>query len=291
MDAESVQHGFLFNGRVFTNVDFPGAIATVAYGINTSGEIVGVYYDSAGAHGFLLKKKAYSSINFPHASDTYVFGINDAGATAGEYQDASGATHGFTHSGGVFNRVDVPGAALTSLRPHQERRQRGRCCDRQPQRGPWRDRPLVGSLGDQRTTDNLRRSYMTRTLLQSVAILAIAFFAGQSCLLSAQAAPAERGREIQGEFGLRRSLGLPLNSLGAAQQTATAGSGLDAIALGLARKKSYHFRSVDYPGSQYSLVLDFNDETAVGQFAYPISSVAFYFRGHVLPPDQHHGWR
>lgn len=116
VDAESVQHGFLFNGRVFTNVDFPGAIATVAYGINTGGEIVGVYYDSAGAHGFVLKKKAYSSINFPHASDTYVFGINDAGATAGEYQDASGATHGFTHAGGVFNRVDVPGAAITSLR-------------------------------------------------------------------------------------------------------------------------------------------------------------------------------
>ena len=116
VDAENVQHGFLFNGRVFTNVDFPGAIATLAYGINTSGEIVGVYYDSAGAHGFLLKNKAYSSINFPHASNTYAYGINDAGATAGEYEDSSNATHGFTRSGGVFSRVDVRGAALTSLR-------------------------------------------------------------------------------------------------------------------------------------------------------------------------------
>jgi uncharacterized membrane protein len=118
---------------------------------------------------------------------------------------------------------------------------------------------------------------MTRTLLQSVAILAIAFFAGQSCRLSAQAAPAERGRGVQGEFSLRRAL--PLNSPGAAHQTATAGSDLDAVALGLARKKSYHFRSVDFPGSQYSLIFDFNDGTAVGQFAYPATNVAFYFRG------------
>ena len=120
---------------------------------------------------------------------------------------------------------------------------------------------------------------MTRTLLQSVAILAIAFFAGQSRHLLAQAAPAERGRGIQGEFGVRRALGLPLNLPGAAQQTASEGSGMDAVALGLAMTKSYHFRSVDFPGSQYSLVLDFNDRTAVGQFAYPLVNAAFYFRG------------
>ena len=110
---------------------------------------------------------------------------------------------------------------------------------------------------------------MTRTLLQSVAILAIAFFAGQSCLLSAQAAPAERGRGIQGEFGLRRSLGLPLNSLGAAQQMATAGSDLDAVALGLAMKKSYHFRSVDFPGSQYSLDSRFQRRDCGGPVRLP----------------------
>ena len=130
---------------------------------------------------------------------------------------------------------------------------------------------------------------MTRTLLQSVAILAITFFAGQSCPLlaqGAQAAPAERGRGIQGEFGLRRALGLPLNSIGATHQTATTGSGLDAVGLGLAPTKSYHFRSVDYPGAQSSFVFDFNDGTAVGQFFFPSAGGrAFYFRDasyHVL---------
>jgi len=118
---------------------------------------------------------------------------------------------------------------------------------------------------------------MTRTPLQSVAILAMAFFAGQSCRLLAQAAPVERG--MQREFGLRRVLGPPLDSVGAAHETAPAASDQDAVGLGLAKKGSYHFRSVDYPGSQYSLVLDFNDGTAVGQFAYPDTNVAFYFRG------------
>jgi uncharacterized membrane protein len=126
---------------------------------------------------------------------------------------------------------------------------------------------------------------MTRTLLQAIAILAIAFFAGPSRHLSAQAVPAERGRRIQGEFSVRRALGLPSYSLSAAHHTVSAGSDMDAVALGLAQKGSYHFRSIDFPGSQYSLVLDFNDETAVGQFSYPAASLAFYFRGtsyHVL---------
>src|SRR5277367_50118 len=120
---------------------------------------------------------------------------------------------------------------------------------------------------------------MTRTPLQSVAILAIAFFAGQSRLLLAQAAPAERGRGIQGEFGLRRAVGLPLKSLGLAHQTATAGSGPDAVALGPAKKKAYHFRAVDFPGAEYSFVFGFNDATAVGEFFFPEVSLAFYFRG------------
>jgi hypothetical protein len=35
----------------FTSIDFPGAIGTLAYGINSRGDIVGWYFDATGAHG------------------------------------------------------------------------------------------------------------------------------------------------------------------------------------------------------------------------------------------------
>jgi hypothetical protein len=39
---------------VFTSIDPPGAIITIAIGINDFGHIVGVYADATGAaHGFL----------------------------------------------------------------------------------------------------------------------------------------------------------------------------------------------------------------------------------------------
>jgi hypothetical protein len=39
----------------FISIDYPGATATAAIGINASGHIVGRYIDSAGKqHGFLL---------------------------------------------------------------------------------------------------------------------------------------------------------------------------------------------------------------------------------------------
>jgi hypothetical protein len=34
-------------------LDVPGAIGTVAFGINASGDIVGLFGDSTGNHGFL----------------------------------------------------------------------------------------------------------------------------------------------------------------------------------------------------------------------------------------------
>ena len=37
----------------FTTIDVPGAYQTVAYGIDASGQIVGVYVDAGGGHGFL----------------------------------------------------------------------------------------------------------------------------------------------------------------------------------------------------------------------------------------------
>ena len=44
------------NAQTFTSIDFPGAIATDAHGINARGDIVGRYVLAGKTHGFLLSR-------------------------------------------------------------------------------------------------------------------------------------------------------------------------------------------------------------------------------------------
>jgi len=47
-------HGLLWSGGVYTPIDVPGAVTTVAYGINDGGNIVGCYRDASGRfHGYV----------------------------------------------------------------------------------------------------------------------------------------------------------------------------------------------------------------------------------------------
>jgi hypothetical protein len=46
-------HGFLYDQGSYTPLDVPGSGGSWAYGINATGQIVGVYADGGGTHGFL----------------------------------------------------------------------------------------------------------------------------------------------------------------------------------------------------------------------------------------------
>jgi probable HAF family extracellular repeat protein len=103
-------------------IDFPGALATTANGINTSGAIVGsccvhtsysycdqVVFD----HGFVDSNGTFTTIDFPGASTTAINGINDAGDMVGAYS-AGGRFHGWLRRGGVFTTIDLPGAKYSA---------------------------------------------------------------------------------------------------------------------------------------------------------------------------------
>jgi probable HAF family extracellular repeat protein len=99
----------------FTTINFPGALATVASGINDRGEIVGVFVDSAlGTRGFVDDEGRFTAIDVPGAVATFASGINDHGEIVGAFIDADGSTHGFVDTGGHFTSIDVPGALNTS---------------------------------------------------------------------------------------------------------------------------------------------------------------------------------
>jgi hypothetical protein len=57
---------------------------TLGYGINSHGEIVGVYIDANGvSHGFMDQSGVLTSIDYPAAEWTEIYGINDEGLIVG----------------------------------------------------------------------------------------------------------------------------------------------------------------------------------------------------------------
>jgi hypothetical protein len=58
------------NARDFASIDVPGSIGTEARAINSNGDIVGTYVDSAfKEHGFLLHAGAFTPLDFPRGTD------------------------------------------------------------------------------------------------------------------------------------------------------------------------------------------------------------------------------
>src|ERR1700733_13826431 len=103
----------------FTEIDVPfsGATGTAALGINSQGDIVGVYQDSSfNLHNFLLREGNFSNIDPPGGNGPALLflvspmGINPSGDIVGNYSDSSG-NHGFLLSRGTYTTIDAPGAS------------------------------------------------------------------------------------------------------------------------------------------------------------------------------------
>lgn len=121
---------------IFTLIDVPGALGTLATGINAQGHVVGIYYDTAGnSHGFLLKRGAFVTVDVPGSLigvsgmlQTEANGINAAGDIVGDYYAPPGGPgapactadtpafspqcrRGFLYHKGQFSDVLIPGKA------------------------------------------------------------------------------------------------------------------------------------------------------------------------------------
>jgi uncharacterized membrane protein len=97
-------HGFLRDADgVFTEIAFPGAPNTAAFGINNSGDIVGLWGEAGtgpfgfavGSQGFLLSKGRFTTVAYPGAVSSFPLGLNDIGQLVGVYTDAQGTFHGY----------------------------------------------------------------------------------------------------------------------------------------------------------------------------------------------------
>ena len=104
--------GFNVSGQqlAYTSIDFPGATSTSAWGINSHGDVVGVYtLPDTSVHGFLFSGGEITSLDYPGAATTHTWGINDHGEIVGDYT-IGGVMHGFLLSNGRFSNIDYPGS-------------------------------------------------------------------------------------------------------------------------------------------------------------------------------------
>ncbi|MGH9638404.1 MAG: hypothetical protein ACRD72_26510, partial [Candidatus Angelobacter sp.] len=98
----------------YTQIDYPGANLTYAFGINTAGDIAGVYVDTDGSfHGFLLSGGIYTTIDYPGARDTYVYGLNDLGQVVGQTNIFPGVGFVYDVSTQAFTQISYPGGSST----------------------------------------------------------------------------------------------------------------------------------------------------------------------------------
>ena len=116
MDKEGKQHGFLLTGDQFATVDYPGALSTWAYSVNSAGDIVGYHIDTAGLPGggyraFLLRGGSFSDVNYPGHMNTMSVRITDEGVILGCYHDTDtmGTMHGMVFKDGAFQRPQLAG--------------------------------------------------------------------------------------------------------------------------------------------------------------------------------------
>ena len=83
---DPVGYGYLLSGGLYTTIDVPGSTSTYAFGINNSGQVVGIYDCGGGVEcGYLLTGGTYSAIDVPGSSYTQASGINNGGDVVGTY--------------------------------------------------------------------------------------------------------------------------------------------------------------------------------------------------------------
>jgi uncharacterized membrane protein len=101
----------------FTTIDFPGATATVLFGINDEGMAVGRYMHGSQTHGFARSATGQlTAIDFPGASFTVAGALNNRGDIVGWYSlpATPAIRHGFLLRDGEFTTFDPPGSTFTN---------------------------------------------------------------------------------------------------------------------------------------------------------------------------------
>lgn len=134
-EIQTGDHARIESGT-FTNVDVPGATATVLFSINNEGVAVGRYASAGRTHGFMRSAAGdITTIDVPGAGFTVAGSLNNRGDIVGWYTlpASSAIRHGFLLREGQFTSFDPPGSIFTNTLGINDRGDIvGRFCTRTP---------------------------------------------------------------------------------------------------------------------------------------------------------------
>jgi hypothetical protein len=123
-DSNSIYHGFLWQDRAFTKVDYPGAEYTKLYSLNNGGVVIGLYGSSAGTteHAVTYSAQSLKWMALPDIQGypyNEGYGINDDGVAVGNAFTSSGSSVAWIWDPvtASYSFFAVPGAALYSTSP------------------------------------------------------------------------------------------------------------------------------------------------------------------------------
>ncbi len=106
--------GLVYAKGKLTEFSVPKSIETEATGINDKGDIVGLFFDSAGSqHGFLLHAKKYTTLDVPGDTSTEAWGINNKGQITVYAVNSGGFLDAFLLTGKKYKNIDVPNSEDT----------------------------------------------------------------------------------------------------------------------------------------------------------------------------------
>jgi len=115
----SLDTGFVYAKKKFTAVNFPKSSGTQVTGINDKGEVVGLYFDTAGAtHGFSKIGTKYTTIDVKGDSNSVAWGVNNAGQITVYATNSAGTFDAYLVTGKKFKNIDNPGAGTTGTIVH-----------------------------------------------------------------------------------------------------------------------------------------------------------------------------
>src|SRR5580704_15505243 len=113
--AERRQSGLNFT---FGLIDFPRSPDSTAQGLNSRGDVVGLYGPNLPAYegteqSYVLEGNTFEELVYPGASYTLGLGINKSRKIVGWYVGSDGNAHSFLRKGKDYTNIDHPGSDNT----------------------------------------------------------------------------------------------------------------------------------------------------------------------------------
>ncbi len=102
----------------FGLIDFPRSPDTVATGLNSRGDVVGLYGPNLPVYegteqSYVLEANTFQQLIYPGATYTLGQGINKSRRIVGWYSNSDGNAHAFLRKGKEYSNIDFPGADNT----------------------------------------------------------------------------------------------------------------------------------------------------------------------------------